>query len=385
MGRKIGIGVVGMGWMGNAHARAYLQAADRFRGEIPQPRLMACADAVLSRAEEARQHFGFERAATAWQEVVADPAVEAIDITTSNDSHREIAVAAAAAGKHIYCEKPVGRNPEETAEIERAARAAGVMTFVGHNYRWAPLVQYARELLAQGELGQILNYRGRFFVGYASNPHAVRSWRFQRQQAGWGALGDLMSHVADNALMMAGPIRRVVGSARTFIAERPLSEPGSGTHFTLRSGGPTGKVENEDYAGALMEFASGALGTVEVSRVIDGPKCEMAFEVFGTGGALSWSFERLNELNLFFTDSPGARSGYTRILSGPEHPFHARFNPGPGVGLGYDDLKTIEAYQFLKSIAEGKQREPGFGDALAVARVLGLMSRSWESGRWEEE
>ena len=384
MGKRIGIGVIGMGWMGNAHARAYLQAADRFRDDVVEPRLVVCADQVISRVQEARQRFGFERAVGAWQEVVADTAVEAVDITTSNDSHREIALAAAAAGKHIYCEKPVGRNPEETAEIERAARAAGVMTFVGYNYRWAPLVQYARQLLAQGELGEVLNYRGRFFVGYASSPHAVRSWRFQRERAGWGVLGDLMSHVVDNALMMAGPIRRVVGTARTFIPARPLSEPGSGTHFTLRAGGPTVKVENEDYAGALAEFSSGAVGTVEVSRVIDGPKCEMAFEVFGTRGALSWSFERLNELNLFFTDAPGARSGYTRILSGPEHPFHDHFNPGPGVGLGYEDLKTIEAYQFLKSIADGRQGEPGFGDALAVARVLGLISHSCESGTWEE-
>jgi predicted dehydrogenase len=212
----------------------------------------------------------------------------------------------------------------------------------------------------------------------------VLSWRFQRERAGWGVLGDLMSHVIDNALMMAGPIRRVVGSVKTFITERSLSEPGSGTHFTLRSGGPTGEVENEDYAGALAEFSSGALGTVEVSRVIDGPKCEMAFEIYGTRGALSWSFERMNELNLFLTDSPLGRSGYTRILSGPEHPFHANFNPGPGVGLGYEDLKTIEAYHFLKSIADARQSEPGFREALNVARTLALISRSWDSGKWEE-
>lgn len=384
MRESIGIGVIGMGWMGNVHTRAYRQAADRFPESNLQPHLVICADEVASRSDEARLRFGFERSTTRWRDVITDPAVRAVSIATSNDWHREIAVAAAQAGKHIFCEKPVGRNADETAEIERRARAAGVLTFVGYNYRWAPLVQYARQIIGKGELGHLTNYRGRFFVGYGSSPYTVLSWRFQRDRAGWGVLGDLMSHVVDNALMMAGPIRRVVGSRATFIPQRPLGVPGSGTHFTLRTEGPTGDVENEDYVGALVEFSNGAQGTLEVSRVIDGPKCEMSFDVYGTRGALSWDFERMNELNLFLADGNAGRSGYTRILSGPEHPLHAHFNPGPGVGLGYEDLKTIEAYQFLKSIVEAEQGEPGFREALRVAEVLAAIGRSWESGRWEE-
>jgi predicted dehydrogenase len=295
--------------------------------------------------------------------------------------HCEIAVAAARAGKHVFCEKPVGRSPQETAAVEAAARQARVLTFVGYNYRWAPLVQHARNLIHGGELGELTHYRGRFFVGYGSNPHSVLSWRFQRDLGGLGTLGDLMSHALDMAHLIAGPIRRVVANRETFIPERPLATPGVGTHFTVRSGGPRGTVTNEDYVGALVRFDNGAQGTLEACRIIHGPACQMAFEVHGTRGAIAWDFEAMNELRVYRAN--GGSAGYTRILSGPEHPFHAHFNPAPANGLGYDDLKVIEASRFLKSVVENKQGEPGFREALAVARVQEAIERSWETERWE--
>ncbi len=384
MTRTIGIGVIGMGWMGTVHSRSYRQIPTRFQDCDIRPRLVICADEVESRAREAQTLLSFERYTTDWRQVIADPEVELVNITAPNNMHLEIARTAAEAGKHIFCEKPVGRNPQETTAIEDAARRAGVLTCVGYNYRWAPLVQYARQLIEEGRLGRLTHYRGRFFAGYASNPHAVLSWRFQREVAGLGTLGDLMSHVVDMAQMIAGPIKRLVGNRETFVSQRPLATPGEGTHFTVRTDGPTGEVTNEDYVGALVQFSNGAHGTLEGCRVINGPECQMAFEVHGTRGALHWDFERMNELHLFLSDSVGGHNGYTRIVSGPEHPFHVHFNPGPGVGLGYEDLKVIEAYQFLKSIREGHQGEPAFREALAVAKVLGAIERSWETERWEE-
>jgi len=186
------------------------------------------------------------------------------------------------------------------------------------------------------------------------------------------------------AHMMAGPVKRVVSDRETFLSQRPLAIPGSGTHFTVRDGGPLGQVTNEDYTGALVQFVNGACGALEACRVINGPQCQMAFEAHGTLGALSWDYERMNELNLFLCAGDSERQGYTRILSGPEHPFHTHFNPGPGNSLSYDDLKTIEAYQFLKSVVEGKPGEPGFREALAVAEVQAAVQRSWQSERWEE-
>jgi predicted dehydrogenase len=383
MARVIGIGVIGMGWMGVQHSRSYRQIAERFPESNVQARLVVCADDVEARAREARERLGFERYVTDWRAVMADPHVEVVNIASPNFLHREMAQAAAAAGKHIFCEKPVGRNPGETAAIERSAREAGVLTFVGYNYRWAPLVQYARTLIADGRLGKLTHYRGRFFAGYASHPQAVLSWRFQKELGGLGAAGDLLSHVTDMAHVIAGPIGRLVGNSETFIAERPLATHGAGTHFSLGGDGPKGKVTNEDYVGALVRFANGAQGTLEACRVINGPLCQMAFEVHGTRGALSWDFERMNELQLSLSGGDGPH-GYVRVLSGPEHPFHARFNPGPGIGLSYEDLKTIEAHQFLKSVATGKQGEPGFAESLEVAKVLAALERSWKSGGWED-
>jgi predicted dehydrogenase len=384
MTRAIGIGVVGMGWMGMVHSRAYRQIADRFHDIGIQAKLIICADDVEDRAKEAQERFGFTRIATHWEDVIADPEVQVVNIATPNCLHRDVAAAATAAGKHIFCEKPVGKNPGETAEIERLARQAGVLTFVGYNYRWVPLIEYARQLIREGRLGNITHFRARFFAGYASNPQGVLSWRFQQEFSGLGVLGDLMSHVVDMALMLAGPIRRVVGNRETFFRRRPLATPGAGTHFSVASGGPLGEVSNEDYAAALVQFANGAHGSLEVCRVIQGHKCQFAFEIEGTQGALGWDFERMNELQLFLPGGNGVHDGSARIVSGPQHGLHARFNPGAGVGLGYEDLKTIEAYQFLKSVAEQHQAEPGVTEALRVAEVLAAIERTWETESWQE-
>ncbi len=384
MARKIGIGVIGMGWMGMVHSHSYEEIPATFEDSDIHPEMVICADDVEARASKAQQLYGFEKCTTDWKQVVADPQVEAVSITAPNYLHVEMATAAAKAGKHIMCEKPVGRSPEETAEIEYQARKAGVFTSVGFNYRWAPLVQYTKQLIQDGKLGKITHYRGRFFSMYGSNPHSVLSWRFQREMAGLGTLGDLMSHVADMAHMLCGPVKRVIGNQETFIKQRPLAIPGEGTHFTLRTEGPFGDVTNEDYVSALVQFDNGAQGSLEACRAIFGPKCEMAFEINGTRGAVRWNFERMNELEVYLPDGELAHDGYVRLYSGPDYPFHGRFNPAPATGIGYNDLKTIEAYQFLKSIAEGQQGSPGFADALAVANLQDAIQRSWQSQKWEQ-
>lgn len=384
MAKTIGIGVIGMGWMGTTHSRSYLQIPSRFDSSGIQARLVICADAAEARAQKAKTQLGFDKHTTDWHAVVEHPDVDVVNIATPNDQHLEIVEAAAAAGKHIFCEKPVGRNPEETAAIEHAARKAGVFSAVGYNYRWAPMVQYTQQLIQDGKLGDLTHYRGRFFAMYGSNPHSVLSWRFQKENAGLGTLGDLMSHVADMAHMIAGPIKRVAANRETFIKRRPLATPGEGTHFTVRTDGPTGEVTNEDYVGVLVQFENGAHGTLEACRVIFGPKVEMAFDVNGKQGAASWDFERMNELKLYAPDGESQHDGYVRLLSGPEHPYHGSFNPAPGTGLGYDDLKTIEAYEFLKSIVEGVQGTPGFAEALAVAEFQDAVQRSWETGGWAD-
>ncbi|MEZ4867432.1 MAG: Gfo/Idh/MocA family oxidoreductase [Caldilineaceae bacterium] len=383
MTHTFGIGVIGMGWMGQAHSRAYRNVADRFYDSGIRPRLVICGDEVEARARQAQEALGFAASTTHWHEVVDHPDVQVVNIASPNFMHLEMVRAVTAAGKHVFCEKPVGRTPAETAEIEALARKAGVMSFVGFNYRWAPMVQYAKQLIEEGRLGKITHYRGRFFAMYGSNPLGHLTWRFKQEYAGSGVLGDIMSHAVDMAHMLIGPIDRVISNSHTFITERPLPT-GHGTHFGLGSpADPKGAVENEDYVGALAQFANGAQGSFETCRAIFGPKCEMSFEVNGTQGAIKWNFERMNELELYLPDGDPARDGYTKLLGGPSYPLHGRFNPGDGIGMGYEDLKCIEAYQFLQSIVDGKQREPSFASALQLAGVQAAMARSWKSGQWE--
>ncbi|BDG05398.1 Gfo/Idh/MocA family protein [Anaeromyxobacter oryzae] len=384
MAQVIGVGIIGMGWMGEVHARAYRAVPDRFADGGLQPRLVVCADAVEARARAARERFGYARFTTDWREVMADPEVAVVDVTAPNGMHLELVRAAARAGKHVNCEKPVGRDPAETRAARAAAREAGILTFVGYNYRWAPVVQYARRLVAEGRLGRLTHYHGRFLNGYAGDPNGFLSWRFEREH-GLGTLGDLMSHVIDMAHLMAGPIASVTSDQEIFIRRRPIPRPGSGTHYDRGTAeDPAGDVTNEDYVSALVRFEGGAHGLLEACRIVNGAKCDMSFELHGTKGAVKWTMERMNELQLQWRrDDDPAQDGYTTLLSGPAHPYHGHFNPAWGLGLGYDDLKVIEAWEFLRSVAAGKQGEPGFAEADAVARVQQAILRSWESRRWE--
>lgn len=380
--KTLGVGVIGLGWMGEVHARSYLRAPRHFPDDNTAVDLVVCADNVAHRAEQTARRFGFKQHTTDWRAAATHPQVDLLSVTAPNRLHLEIIESAAAAGKHIFCEKPVGRCLDETARAEAAARAAGVVTGVGYNYRWAPMVQHCAQLIADGALGGIRHFHGRFFTMYGSHPLSRLTWRFDREVSGHGAAGDILAHVIDTALFLAGPVKRVVARKQTDITERPLPAPG-GTHFSLgKDSDRKGAVTNEDYAGALLEFTGGAGGTVEASRTVLGPKCEMAFEIYGDKGALRWDFERMNEAQLYLRDSN--TDGFTRIIAGEQHPAHGRFNPGEAVGIGYEDLKVIELRDFLRRAARNDTADPGFTRALAAAQVVDAVLRSCDSGGWEE-
>jgi predicted dehydrogenase len=379
--RRLGVGVIGFGWLGRAHARSLARIPMLFGDRACDPVLVACADPAPGAARDAVDAFGFARAGTDWRAVVDDPEVEAVWIAAPNMLHVELVEAVAQAGKHVFCEKPVGGTPAQTVRAERAVRRAGVIGGVGFNYRWAPLVRYAAELIEAGELGSLTNYRGRFFSMYGADPLGVLSWRFQLEEGGYGVTSDLLSHAVDLAQMLAGPITRVVGTTATQIAERPL---GTGSHYGRgRPEDPHGAVTNEDYAGMLCEFAGGARGSFEASRAIIGPESQMAFDVHGTAGAAGWNLETLNELALYrVTEDRG--SGYTTVYGGERFPPHGAFVPGSANGIGYEDLVTIEDAAFCAAVAEERPFEPGFEAALAWVSVQDALLRSAESGRWED-
>jgi predicted dehydrogenase len=380
--KRLGIGVIGFGWMGQAHSRGCRRAPSYFPDRDYQPDLVMVSDTMADRRDEAIRSFGFREAAADWRDVVAHPEVDVIFITAPNMLHVEMAEAAAAAGKHIFCEKPVGGTPAQTVAAERAARHADVITGVGYNYRWAPLVQYARQLIADGTIGTVTNYYGRFFSMYGSDPMGLLSWRFLVDQAGHGVSTDILSHSVDLAHSLIGPIASVVGTGETFIKQRPLPT-GAGTHYDRGNpDDPTGEVTNEDYIGMMCVFENGARGTFEACRSMVGPESQNSFEVYGTKGSISWNFEKMNELRVYVA-AEHLHTGFTTVYGGDRFPHHGSFVPGSANGIGFEDLVCIEDHEFLQSVARRRVYHPGFAEALQFVAVQSAVLRSWDSGHWE--
>jgi predicted dehydrogenase len=384
----LGVGLISVGWMGKLHSRAYQALPYVYPETGIRPRLVHAADTAPDRVVYAREVLGYERGSTDYREVLADPEVDVVSICAPNMLHREIGVAAAEAGKPFWIEKPVGRNVEDTAAVAAAVNAARLVTSVGFNYRHAPAVEHTRELIADGALGRITNVRAVFFSGYASEPKGALSWRFDREQAGSGALGDLLSHVVDLLQYLVGPVAEVTALTSTVYRQRPVLPMGSANHFAVIEDGELGTVGNEDYAATLVRFAdeargAGAVGTLEASRAIVGPQCGLGFELYGTDGSLAWNFEQMNELRVCL--GRGApHQGYTTVLANAHLGDYARFQPGPGIAMGYDDLKVTEARKFLVAVAGGERQNSSVDDALSVAEVLAAAERSAANGTWQK-
>ena len=375
----IGIGLISVGWMGRAHSRAYRNVNEHYP-ELPvRPQLVVAADVVEANRAEAVELLGYERAVADYREVLADPRVAAVSICAPNFLHHEVALAAAEAGKPFWIEKPMGRGLAESDAIARAAEKAGVVTAVGFNYRNPPAIAKARELIASGRLGRVTNVRVSFLADYSSNPDGALMWRFVRERAGSGVYGDLLSHGFDLATYLVGPIREVTAAQDTYITARPKLTGTAIGHNATATGEP-GPVENEDYAAVLARFENGALGVFESSRIAVGPRAEYVVEVYGTEGSLRWDFQRLNELQLAVR---GERDyGYTTLYAQPGDGDFARFQPGGGTSMGFDDLKTIEAAQFLRSVAEGVQHGPSAADGRAAAAIADAAERSGRLRTW---
>ena len=382
MKKELGIAVLGLGWMGQAHSRSVLRIPSLFPERSFEPRLVVCADTEAERRDRAVNDFGFERAVADWREAIASDDVDVVWVTAPNMMHIPMVEAACAAGKAVFCEKPIGGKPEQTLSAFKSAEAAGVKTGVGYNYLWAPLVMHAKNLIEAGELGEITHYRGRFVSMYGSDELGLLSWRFLMDQAGYGVTSDILSHCVALAQFLVGDISEVVSMRKTTIPMRPLPT-GASSHYGR--GNPEdakGAVENEDFASVLCSFENGATGSFEVSRTLVGPESQNAFEIFGTKGSISWNFEKLNELEYYqLTDSKN--SGYTTIYGGDRFPFHGAFAPGQANAIGFEDIVAIEDFAFLEAVATGGTFSPGFQEAVDVVSVQAAVIKSWDSRTWE--
>jgi predicted dehydrogenase len=377
---SLGVAVVGFGWMGRVHTQAYARVLHHYPQLGLRPHLVTVAEEVPGRAEEAAAQFGFASTTRDWREVAEDPRIQAVSITAPNFLHREIGVAMAEAGKHIWIEKPVGLSAADAQAVADAVATAGVQGAVGFNYRNAPAVEAARELIASGGIGAVTHVRVRLFSDYAAHPEGALTWRYEKERGGSGVLGDLASHGADLARYLLGDIASLTADTAVFIPERARPTGATAGH-TRATGGELGPVENEDYVNCLLRFASGARGVLEACRVSVGEQNNYGFEVHGTKGAVFWDFRRMNELGVSrgttYQDQP-----VSTVYVGPGDGEFGAFQPGAANAMGMDDLKVIEAHRFLRSIAEGKPYGATLPDAVHSAAVLEAMASSAESGSW---
>lgn len=363
------MGLIGGGFMGKAHALAYRNAGSVF-GDLPTVRLARFCDTPLDRAGMLSEQFGFEAATDDWKALVADPAVDIVSITTPNALHRDMALAAIEAGKHVHCEKPLALTLDDAREMEDAAREASVRTLVGYNYIHNPMIGHARKLIADGAIGRPIHFRGWVDEDYQADPDLPWTWRSSRADAGLGTLGDLGCHLVSISHVLMGAIESLLADTQIIHETRRLPD-----------GIGRAAVENEDTASALVRFTSGAQGTLCTSRSAWGRKNKLDWEVHGTRGMIAFSQERLNELQLYVNDGPRAEQGFRTILAGPEHPPYGAFCPAPGHQLGFGDLKTIEVASFLRAIAAKKDAFPTFTDALAFERAIHAIDASAREGR----
>jgi predicted dehydrogenase len=354
--------MLGYAFMGKAHSNAFRKIAYMTWPPPLRPRLVALAGRNEEAVAEAARRYGFERWTASWDELVADPEVGLLDNLGPNAVHAAPTIAAAQAGKHVICEKPLGRDADESYEIWRRVAAAGVKHMCAFNYRFVPAVRLARELIEAGELGELRHFRGRYLQDWGDTTAEI--WRFDREAAGSGALGDLATHVIDLARYLAGEIEAVGGFLRTFVQDR----------------------EVDDAVEATVEFENGAVGTIEATRLALGRRNAFQWEINGTKGSLYFDMERMNELQVFRSDGDHARGFKNVLVTEADHPFWEHWWP-PGHIIGWGETFVHELHHFLAAIADGTDVAPHgatFEDGYRAAEVSDAIVRSSESGRREQ-
>ncbi len=363
---EIGIGLVGGGYMGKAHAVALSAVGAVFDTRL-RPRLEVIAASTPTTAERYRRAYGFARATGDWKELVTDPKVGAVVIASPQSTHRAIAEAAFAAGKPVFCEKPLGASLADARAMVAAADASGLANMVGFNYVRTPATQFVRHLLADGAIGRVTWFRGEHTEDFLADPTLLANWRTTGRAT--GAMGDLAPHMINCTLALMGDIAELSAQIETVHATRPGAN------------GPVA-VDNDDQAQMMLRFASGAMGHLFISRVATGRKMGYAYEIHGTTGAIRFDQEDQNAVWLYRAEGPEAQRGFARILTGPEHPDYGAFCQGPGHGTGYQDQIIIEARDFLEAIATGRPVWPRFRDGLAVSQVIETAFEAAADGRW---
>lgn len=379
--RVLNIGMIGANFMGKAHSNAWRQVAKFF--DLPaEIRLHTICARSADKLEVARERFGWEKASTDWREVVADPAIDIVDICTPNDSHCEIALEAAKHRKAILCEKPLGIDVAQCQKMVVAVRKAKVPNMVCHNYRRIPAIALAKRMIERGELGErIYHVRARYAQDWIADPNFPLVWRLQAKVAGSGAHGDINAHIIDLARFLVGEIAEVCGTMETFVKERPLPSS-AGEGLTAKASAKKGRVTVDDAVSWIGRFKNGALANFEATRFAYGRKNHITMEINGSAGSLVFDFEDMNRLKFYSVNDPEDARGFRDILvTEGVHPYAGAWWP-PGHIIGYEHTFTNTFADFVAAVTEGKSVHPTFEDGLRNEKVLSAIARSAIEREW---
>jgi myo-inositol 2-dehydrogenase/D-chiro-inositol 1-dehydrogenase len=374
--KKLNVGLVGCGFMGRTHSNAFRQV-NRFFDVDREPVLKAVCSRDGTKAKAFAEQWGYESVETDWRKLLSRADIDLIDIASPNDTHAEIATAAAGAGKMVMCEKPLGRNAAEAERMVEAVKKADVANMVWYNYRRVPAVTLAKQLIDEGKLGRIFHYRAKFLQDWTISKDLPQGgtalWRLDANVAGSGVTGDLLAHCIDTALWLNGAIDQVTAMTETFIKERKHNL--------------TGKVEKvgiDDASAFLARFANGSLATFEATRYARGHKALYTLEINGEHASILWDLHDLHRLQYFDHRDEGRLRGWRSVhITDGDHPYMKHWWV-PGLQIGYEHTFVHQTADFLKGLSAGQPAEPSFCDALATDYVTDAVLRSAGSGRWEQ-
>ena len=382
--RTLRVGMIGYRFMGKAHSNAWRQAPRFFplKAHIETHTICGRSSAGV---QAARVQFGWQNSSTDWRDVVESPLIDIVDINTPNDSHAEIAIAAAKAGKHVLCEKPLALTTKQAEQMLAAAHKAKIVHMVCHNYRRIPAIVLARKMIAEGALGQIYHYRARYAQDWIVDPDFPLVWRLQKNISGSGTHGDINAHIIDLGRYLVGEFKEVCGLMHTFITERPLAEAtGKGQGLGAKAAKKMGKVTVDDAAMFIGRFENGALANLEATRFALGRKNHVEIEINGSRGSLYFDLEDMNRLKFFDNTNLPDRQGFRDILvtqPGGVHPYVGNLWP-PGHIIGYEHTFVHTIADFVNACVEGKSVQPTFEDGVKNQRVLEAVETSAKTGKW---
>ena len=374
MPEEVRIGMVGGGWMCGVHVNAMRSASMIYGKSIGHPIFKTVADISPEAAASARAKFGFEHLSGSWRDVVNSSDIDLVDILTPNAFHYEIAKSALLSGKHVYCEKPLTLNAKQSRELADIAREKGLVNYVAYNNVVNPAVSYLKQLIKSGKLGKLIRFEGSYNQDMLLDPAIPISWRHKKSQAGSGALGDLGSHLLSISQYLMGDIEETAAILSVAIPSRPVPSDLSLTE----------KVETEDVISFLGRYTSGAICSISASRIAAGRKNSLTLEIQGTLGTAAFDLERLNEVHVYFHSDTPADRGFRKVLIGPEHGDYGKFQPAPGISIGYNDMKIIESSRVLSAVVSGEPYVCSFDFGARIDAAVHAILKSAESHNWEK-